>query len=203
MANKSTMSGRVRFIMLEADIADGNISEIAQAISGAIRPAPVTQRIVQPAQALIEGASVRVPKEAELSQHVVQEQFLDEEAVIATPKRTTPSKNRKYPVPQVLDLDLTSGDVPWEAFAKQKNPTETSKKFLVVAAWLKEHRGIDSITADHVYTSFKMAGWGTGLKDFGEPFRKLKAQGWVGSSKPGTFEINHVGLNVVSKMGAS
>ena len=108
-------------------------------------------------------------------------------------------KNRTYTNPEILEIDLVSGDVPLEAFAASKEPSEMSKRYLVVAAWLKGHREITEIGIDHIWTCFRFLQWSV-PRDIGQPFRKAKAQGWFRASGRGVFEITHVGLEVVRKL---
>jgi uncharacterized protein YjhX (UPF0386 family) len=97
-------------------------------------------------------------------------------------------------------LNLQAGPVSFKDFCAQKSPTVDTKKYLVVMAWLKESLGIESIGADHIYTCYRTMGWNT-PKDVGATLRALKKQGWVVSSKEkGSFQITHIGLNVVNQM---
>ncbi|MEA3213323.1 MAG: hypothetical protein QOE70_6380 [Chthoniobacter sp.] len=111
-----------------------------------------------------------------------------------------PKKNRAYPTPEVLELDLTTGPLSLEDYAKSKSPSEDNKKYLVVAAWLKEQRATPQIGINHIWTCFRLLGWGV-QKDMGQPFRSMKKIGWFkAGAERGTFEITHIGLDVVRKL---
>jgi hypothetical protein len=191
-------NARIRFVMLEADIVDGNLADIAQAITSALRPPTIMAKAIPmttPAARKDEGEAVSVD-----SGGVVPpaEAGAEADPQASPPRVKTP---RKFYSPKVLiDVDLNSDDLSFEQFAREKKPTETSKRHLTMAAWFKRSCGLDSITVDHVYTCYRKRGWGTDIKDMVQPFRDLKAQGW-GDAKRRTFTINHIGLDVVDKLG--
>jgi hypothetical protein len=193
-------NARIRFVMLEADIVDGNLADIAQAITSALRPPTIMARAIPmttPAARKGEGEEVIDSVD---SGGVVPPAEAGAEADLQTspPRAKTP---RKFYSPKVLiDVDLNWGGLSFEQFAREKKPTETSKRYLTIAAWFKQSCGLDSITVDHVYTCYRKMGWGTDIKDMVQPFRDLKAQGW-GDAKRRTFTINHIGLDVVDKLG--
>ncbi len=106
---------------------------------------------------------------------------------------------RQHRTPTILNLDLNAGSTPLKAFIAQKNPDTDSKKYLVIAAWLKEELKIDAITTDHIYTCFRWMSWNV-PDDVGSPLRSMKKQGWFRSGKAkGEFEITHVGLGKVNE----
>ena len=104
--------------------------------------------------------------------------------------------------PNVIDIEMNA-PVALAAFAQGKDAKSQNKKFMIAAAWLKEHRGIDAVTPDHIYTCFKSIGWSTNIADFGLPLRDLKSkQRYFAKSDKG-YEINHIGLDFVRKLGGS
>jgi hypothetical protein len=120
-----------------------------------------------------------------------------------TPPKKAPSiaAKRRSPTPNVIDLDLVHGKLPFVAYYHQKNPgTNHSKRYLVIAAWLKEYRQLTEITDDHVYTCYRMLNLNT-VDDVGSVFRNCKKRGWFYTgSKRGAFAITHVGLNQVNDL---
>jgi hypothetical protein len=119
-----------------------------------------------------------------------------------TPNSPTKPKKKKYATPQVLSIDLKSGKIPFDEYVQLKTPTDTTKKYLVCAAWLKENLNLDEITINHVYTCFRALGWNV-QRDVGQTFRTGKKQGYFDNgSKNGFWKINHIGLGVVDKMGS-
>ncbi len=188
-------SSKIRFVMLDAELKDGDITEITQAISSALRQVqPGHRQIAAPVVPAAEpegggngaGAVVEVEQEPEA-------QEVDE-----TPRATKP---RKPTIPNVLDVDLKSGDMPWDDFAAKKAPNSDLKRHLVVAYWFKKYRDVQPVTAAHAYTCYKKVGWSTNIVDFAQPFRDL-SRSRKGDWKAGNFTINQIGEDAVEKMGA-
>lgn len=111
---------------------------------------------------------------------------------------------RRYPprTPKILDIDLTVGKVNLKDFCEAKKPTSDMNKYLVIAAWFKQHGSTPEVTMDHAHTAYRHMGWHTPADAFA-PFRlmKTKKYGYFGKGKSrGIYAINHVGENAVSKM---
>jgi len=191
-------SAKIRFVMLEADISDGDLTQITQAIQNAFRPNAVVQHR-SAATPAIASASLEIDAQDEVAlDHGLPEDFDGREHNHVVSSRA--SKPRKPPALNVLDLDLKT-DRSWEDFAKEHDPQSDVDKFLTVAVWFKEHRATDAITADHVYTCFRAIGWSTSIPDFGKPLRNLKQHKFMGSGpNRGEFVINHLGIDKVLKL---
>jgi hypothetical protein len=191
---------RVRFIVLEAEINnDGDLTQITQAIQNALRPSsngalprpPHQARLAAPAA--IEDEIIPPDEMAE------EPEASDEQPHANGAHRGEPRAPRKFRTPQVLtDVDLTS-PMSFIDYAKERNLSSDTKKYLTVAAWFKEHRGVDAITADHAYTCFRAIKWNTQIDDFQAPLRSLKQRQLMGSGGRGLFAINHLGLAEVDK----
>jgi hypothetical protein len=196
---KRAGNSRIRFVMVDADLGDGqNLTEITQVISNALRPQAV-RMIAAPARSEGGNGGVvtdQVEQEIEETEEVVDEVQETED----TPRSPKP---RKFPIPRAVpDLDLTSGEMPFETFAREKGlPEKDLKRYLLVAYWCKKYRGIEAVSADHVYTAYKIVSWGTDIRDFAQPFRDLQRSG-RGVFKSPNFTINQVGEAVVEKMKA-
>jgi hypothetical protein len=197
--------GKVKMTVIhfetESDNAtlQANIHAIAQTLTRALAPPP---RVVRtPAQlAAGNGAAALDTAPGEL------EDFDDVIDIEPTSVSTKP-KTGKVPTlrqPQPVELDLISGEVPLKAFLEKKNPTSDVKRYLSIAYWLKEYRGINEITMDHAYTCYRHMGTGWNVpKDASAPLRQMKTKryGWMASgSTPGSFAINHLGENEVNNM---
>lgn len=196
-SGKNSGSARIRFIMVEAELADGDIGQITQAIQNALRPSQTaTQRIAMGPSAngrtsVLEATDVEPDFETDA------EAETPEETSRVQRVRTGP---RKPPAtPDVLDIDLTTG-TSLQEFAEQAKPKSHPKRFLVVAAWFKEHRGTDAITASHVYTCYRSLRWPTDISDFAAPLRSLKHDKLFSSPEKGRYAINHLGLQQVQEM---
>lgn len=75
------------------------------------------------------------------------------------------------------------------------------KRYLVIAHWLKEHKQIDSVGIDHIYTGYRTLGWNL-PKDPLKPFHNAKSRGYFGKGTgKSEFAINHIGEGVVNDLG--
>lgn len=192
---RSSGSSKLRFIMLEADIADGDFTQITQAITNALKPpAPVQRGLIGPGPLAPRATAAPAADEAV---EIEVEQESDSDVPAPRAPRTTGSA-RVYRTPQRLDLDLSA----FEAFAKAKNPPDDfTKRHLVAAFWFKEHFNTPNVTVDHAYSAYMEAGWSSKMKDFDQPFRVLKRKGLVRRVEPGVYTITLPGMGEVREMG--
>jgi hypothetical protein len=105
-ATKTGGPSRIRFVMVEAELGDGDIGQITQAISNALRgPAPntVVKRIVAPAPHVNGGADAG---ESEVVDETEAEAVDADDVTPAAPKAKTPRK--PAPKPDVIQIDITS-----------------------------------------------------------------------------------------------
>lgn len=179
--------------MLDAELAEGDLNQVTQAIQNALRPNPGIQRIVAP-PAMNGGQTTHV----EDVQAVVDEQEISDDAEKPIARQRV-SKSRKYPSPDVIDVDLKSPPSFADYIATKKIESDV-QRFLTVAAWFKECRQIDEITADHVYTCYRAAHWPYDIGDFAQPLRNLKFKKLMTSPSRGVFSINHIGLAQVAAL---
>jgi hypothetical protein len=193
---------RIRFIMVEADLGDGDIGQVTQAISNALRgPTPTTiKRIAAPVQPLNGHAD-------QADAEVIDDE-LDEaaEAADATPRVTRQRLERKpAPTPEVLSIDFNSAEPTLSAFVAEHKAESHQPRYLVAAAWFHEHGGVTKVTPAHIYTAYRWLKWPLTLKDFAQPLRDHKRDKLFGSTEKGTYTINHIGLQRVADMksGAS
>ncbi|MBL8690387.1 MAG: hypothetical protein JNL04_14875 [Rhodospirillaceae bacterium] len=194
---KSSGLSKIRFVMVEAELETGDIGQVTQAIQNALRSStaqpPPVKRLTTTSVA--NGATLEPELEPDDSD--------DEESGIAEP---TPAKARgprkPPPTPNIVDVDMNA-DVSLASFAQGKDTKSQHKKYLTAAAWLKEHRNINGVTADHIYTCFRSMGWPTNILDFWQPLRELKAKRYFTRNDANEYEINHLGLDYVRKLGGS
>jgi hypothetical protein len=66
------------------------------------------------------------------------------------------------------------GQPAWKEYATGKNPRTLEDKYLVAAAWLTAHGGVEEFKIDHVFTCFRAMVWDE-RRDFSQPMRHLKA----------------------------
>lgn len=196
-------TSRLRFIMLDAEIPEGDLSQITAAIQNALKPATtvIQQRLPSPhVQPKV------IANGSDGGGEIIDEQLIDaedeEQAAAETLQAREPRAPRKPTVPKVLELDLTSG-VPLESYTRDHPPKSEPDRALVVAAYFKEVRGEDAITVNHVYTCYRILKWPTTSDDFAWPLRYLKKQQLMTSPGRGQYAINGLGLSQVQKLGTT
>ena len=94
-----------------------------------------------------------------------------------------------------------TNDVSFASFVEGKDAGSQQKKYLICAAWLKEHRNVDAVSPEHIYTCFRSIGWPTNIPDFAQPLRELKSRKFFTQPEKGLYAINHIGLDYVKKHG--
>jgi hypothetical protein len=191
-SNKPAGTSHIRFVMVDAVIADGDITSITTAITNALRgPATPVQRIAPPSN----GPKV-ITHEPSSDE---EEEVLDdvEEETAAQPARArSPRKAPK--APNIVEIEMNE-PVSFTDFAAGKKNDSIHKRYLIAAAWLHDHRNIPAVTDGHIYTCFRSIGWSTNISDFGQPLRELKSRKFFTTPERGHYEINHIGLDYVNK----
>jgi len=186
-------TSKIRFIMLDADLVDGDLSQITHAISSALGRLGNSGRLQSPTAVKQMEAGLAEQGEPE------DEAESGAESPDADVRPSRPRRPRKILAPKVLnDIDWKSGEMSFQKLAEDAKPTSDLMKHLVVAYWFKLHRGLQSVTADHAYTCYKKMSWSADIADFIQPFRDLARRG-DGEVKGGTFSINHIGEDKVEK----
>jgi hypothetical protein len=175
--------------MFDAEVAEGEIGQITQAIQNALRGSvQVTTRRLSPPAALKtpETNGHAEEPEAEFEQ---EDDIVDVDVTPANPAR--PRAPRKpAPKPSVIEFDITS-DPPLSSLV---DPKSNHKRYLKLAAWLHDHRGIEAVTADHIFTCYRHLGWPTDIPDFAQPLRVLKHKQYFTTPERGKYAINQLGL---------
>jgi hypothetical protein len=190
------MPSRVRFVLVEAE---GDIALVTQAIQNAFR----TPQGVQPKRIGSTKIGTATPEEAQpefdFESEVEDADQVETEESSSPPSRARASR-KPAPTPDVVLIDMNAA-VSLVAFAQGKDARSQHKKYLIAAAWLKEHRGVSGVTADHIYTCFRSMEWPTNIPDFWQPLRDLKARKFFIKNERNEYEINHLGLDYVKKLG--
>jgi hypothetical protein len=199
--NKGGNGGRskIRFIMLEADLSEGELDQVTEAIANALRPTPVVQRLVT------SGITAPGVSQSDGAAEIQDAEVLYEEENDSAPEPRSkgPSKPRKYSQPRVMDdVDLEEG-VSFPQFAASKRPKTLQDRYLIAAAWYRLHRDMDAITMHHVYTCFlhPKVKWPTSQQDFDQPLRQLVKADQLGRGERGHYVINRIGLAHVEMLG--
>jgi len=182
-AGRSGGTSRIKFVMFDAEIADDQIQSVTQAITNALRGnmnGPAVKRI---AAVAANDASDAPPPDVETE----YEEALEEDAPSRAASR--PRGSRKAPkAPDVIPLDMHAG-VSLADFAAGKDSNSQHKKYLIAAAWLKEHRSINAVGASHIYTCFRSMEWSVNIPDFWQPLRDLKAKKYFVKNEANTRSI--------------
>lgn len=190
-------TSHVRFVLFDAEVPNGEMGSLMQTIQNALRapmPVPTVQRIAVSPRTAAE-ASSGVEPGAEEGEETV---FEDTEVAPAGMRQSRPRRTVTR-TPKVIDIDMES-EVSLATFARDKDVGSQIKKYMVIAAWLKEHRGVDAVTEDHIYTAFKWMDWSTNIPNFAQPLRDLKAKHQYFEKSDKGYEINHIGLAFVKKL---
>lgn len=188
---------KVRFLMLEAEGNESDLAQIFSAIQSAVKPSTtvIQQRIIS------SGEERALVADNSASEDIAIDEFDD---IVSPepekPKRNKPKISRRPTTPDVIDFDFDS-DVSLADFAGQHPSVDTDvDRYLVIATWFKEYRGVNSITTAHVYTAYRVLSWPASIEDFGAILRYLKGQKLMISSGRGEYAINHLGLAKVKKL---
>lgn len=206
MANKAQQHferSKVRIFYVEADLAPGDMHQLTQALTAAIRPAHPSVRGSLPSRVEAPSASGNGTREStEMEIEPVDDLLADEaDAPVAVATKRA-SKPRTYRKPEAVTIDFSGNGAPWKGFAIEKGPDSHRAKYLVAATWLHEHANTKTITADHVFTCYKAAGWNFDVMDPTVTFRQLKGER-LGALNRGNFSINHLGISEVNDMKSS
>jgi hypothetical protein len=198
MATKSNAkvggSSRIRFIMVDAEIADDQIQSVTQAITSALR-GPAGSSPVKRIAALPANNGHAESGEADLVEDAEDE--LD--AVDAAPTTSRQKAPRKAPkAPDIVQIEMNE-PLSFADFAASKKNDSVHKKYMIAAAWLHDHRNTPIVTDGHIYTCFRSIGWSTSITDFGQPLRELKSRKFFTTPERGQYAINHIGLDYVNK----
>lgn len=138
--------------------------------------------------------------EPQVEDDVIDEE-VDGEVVPSKPKKTGAKKQQ--PMPEVVEFNIEGDGTSFKDFAAEKKPESISDKCLVAVAWFKNHGGLEEVTANHVFTCFKLMGW-THPASYNQLLSDLKRKAQTLSKGEGTgaYKINLAGTNVVNGMGS-
>lgn len=191
---KSGGTSRIRFVMVEAEIADGDIGQITQAITNALRPVAANAAVKRIAVTIPQGNG-ELGAEAEVLDDAMAEEAEAVNGPAPSAKAKTPRK--PGPKPSVIQLDLDAPP-PLSSLGKFNS---NHKRYLAIARWLHDHRGIEVITVDHIYTCYRHLSWPININDFAAPLRELKFKQYFTQPETGKYAINQLGLAKAAEAG--
>jgi hypothetical protein len=152
-------NGKIRVLVFELDGSNATLQESLRTIANAFGMGqtvmrPTLEQSPQVPPSIQPTASTEVVDVEAKNQ---ERNFPSEETIRATSPRA--KRKQKFQTPKILDIDLTSGALPFKTFCEMKaNPKMDTKRYLLIAAWFKEHLNLEAITTDHVYTCYRFMG---------------------------------------------
>lgn len=197
---------KVKLRVIEFELEGGNASvenSIRQIVHslGARTNGPSGRQLPTKQQSVLPPSA----SEDAVEEHAQDADYVEAEASAAeTAAPSKPRPARRPTVPDPIEVDLTSGPVAFQQFCDERGITASSsdsKKYLVSAAWMKEHRQTPAIETGHIYSIFRMMKWNLPA-DIGAPLRAMKQQKWFTTPERGKFAINHLGENEVNSLTA-
>lgn len=202
MAKNSTVKtagpARVRLVVFDAEVPDGDFNSLAQVLQNALKTPTVVARVANGASAtkiITHQPAADVSPEDEVVDEVDAQEI--EELAPAAPRAKTARKAPK--APDIVSIEMNA-PLSFADFVAGKKIDSAHKKYLAAAAWLHEHRNTPIVTEGHIYTCFRSIGWSTGIADFSQPLRELKFRKFFTTPSRGQYEINHIGLDHVKKL---
>jgi hypothetical protein len=191
-------NSKIRFIMLEADLNGGDLTQITQAISNALRPATgqPPMRVIAPPMSgsVVNGTPPNGANADETDADVETPIEAVNEGAPMAPKSQRQRKKGGRDPKLLDDLDLNGNGTTFVEFAEQKNPTTDTKRFLTAVAWFKKHGNKDAIGIDEVYTAYRKKGdWSYNLDDYDAVFRGLLKRDVVKRAGKGLYAITIAG----------
>jgi hypothetical protein len=206
--SRSTGTSKFRMVIIDAELQEGEIGQLAHAIQGAfgLHRAPA----VRPNGSSALRSLPTPERTSELGDIAVELEDDEPADAAPTPTRAKQKAPRKIRSP-ALDPDLHPQEEPsFKTYAEARHviaSTSVLKKFLTVAAWLHEERDGLKITADRAFTCFRFIGWPFNF-DFDQPLRNLsrpkvqKLEMKPEDKGKGEFTVTHLGLDQAAKMKA-
>jgi hypothetical protein len=199
---------RFRYVDIEAENVDETVAEglksLAQALSRG-QTVPHVPKQLAPTRAAVT-SKAELPEgelEAELEDNheELEEEEENGEAPEGKPKKRSTPKAPKF----LSEINLTTATVQLEDFVKEKDPSDSLAKYLVIAFWYKEYLKIEETTGDHIFTAYTHLKWQSQMPDDPmQPFRDGKSKkNWFDKGSKGAYKINWNGINAVNKIVAS
>ena len=198
-------SNKFRLVVFEGDMSDGSVSEIAHALSAALRPStsPVVRQVHngKPAAQLIapeaEGEE-QVEEQEEIVGSESDEEI--EETPAEAPKVLKAPRAKKSKPPTYLHDLIADADAA-KAFATERAPASRAKQYLTAMFWLKEVNSTPTSNIDKIYTFYKTVGWSVGFNDWNQAFHKLTFDDLIRKADvKGDYAINPTGEAVVKSL---
>lgn len=201
-------NARIKVFYFEAENVSSDLASAITALANAIRPPAAPVVIHSPTPPQIE--TPKIPKNNN-GQTVLFEEGESNTVEGTVPPSNTPSaprpnRERKPFQGKILDnIAWDGGGTPFVDYVKQKNPQNTMKRFLVIAAWFKKYGGQDNVSANLIFNAYRKMTWGTALADFSQPLRdgSKPKNGYFIGDKKGNYSITNIGLDAADRVGGN
>lgn len=198
-------NARIKVVYFEAENVNSDLTGVINAFANAIRTAPVQVVPSPPPPAQIEsrkGAAADGNGQMAMPLADGEDDTLEDAVTSAAPKR--PAREHKSFKGTILDdINWDGNGTPFVDYIKQKNPQDTMKRYLVIAAWFKRHGGQDAVNSNLVYNAYRKMGWGT-VADIGQPLREgaRSKRGYFSVGGKGNYAITNIGFDSADKVGS-
>lgn len=202
----SNAPSKVKFRVVEFEVegSDTSLAETMKSIQAALaKPTSNPPRALNAPRQIGNADTIDV-----VANEGVEPEEIENVDDVEVPHPTAPSpegaqrRPRKVPPVKVVStVNFESPEPSLRSFVAPYSPPTTDKqRYLLIAAWLKEHRGVDEVDKNLVYTALKFLGWKV-PDDVGSVLRWLMKDGLFSrvSGKNGVFAINHIGLDRATK----
>jgi hypothetical protein len=193
-------TSKVKLFYMEADLQEGEITQIAQMIQNTLGGRATVQRLNGPSARSLPSPVNGEAHELDGSAEIIEDAEVEEAA--PTPAKARAERSIRTPN---LDSAVKPDDDPSFAdYIRGMDVKSYAKKILAAAAWLQEQRNGMAITGDRAFTCFRFVEWPTKDVDFDQPLRNYKSMKLFeqGGDQKGTgeYSINDLGLKKAAKM---
>lgn len=195
---------KIRVIEFEVEGSDATMQESLKSITAALNrgmtATPPSQRV-----RYVQAPTHQLEDVGESAQEEEIDVDEDEEAAVAvnTPRKPTPPKKPRSMT--LLEIAFNDTSPTLKEFAAEKSPKTEMNKYLVIAYWYKNLKGIVDLSPDHFFTAYRHLQWPVPA-DPAAPMRELRHKRrtqFSPGNTHGTSTINHVGEEIVLAMGRS
>jgi len=197
--------GKVTFVMFQVEGDDETLQQGFRAMEHAFQRLGTPPRVYAPPATATNLLSKGEKPDAVQIASDTAELDIEEEAVAPEGMAGDghkASKPRKYTQPNFLsDLELTAGQESFKDYAAQKDPKSDNQKYLIIARWLQQHKDIDTVTIDHIFTCFQAMKWPS-QKDIGQPLRFMTKNNSYFQKNGKGWKLTHVGGDAADAIGA-
>ena len=198
-SNDGDNNARIKVVYFEAENVSSDLTGVINAFANAVRNAPVQVIANRPPPQIENGRETVVVEDTPLASEN------EEEASNLPPTSTVrrpPREKKSFQGKPDDSINWDGNGTPFLSYFKGKDPQETIKKYLVIAAWFKRYGGKDSIDTNIIYNAYRTLGWQV-LSDVAQPFQdgSKPRNGYFTTDKgSGNYAITTIGLQRVDDL---